>query len=106
MFKKAGNDYKLLPYKVGPGKFCETLKTETMLYPKIVEVSDFPKPGVCPWPAKTYQMINGYEPDLSTIPKILETGDYMVEIRIEKKGELFNGYRVYASIINMANPGK
>jgi len=94
-----------LPYKVGPGKFCEVVASETMLFPKLIEASDLPKQGVCPWPAAEYH-INGYDPDLSQVPKILETGDYMVECRIEKEGAILNGYRVYASIINMANPGK
>lgn len=99
-YKKAGNDYKLLPYKVGPTKFCDLLESEKMFYPEIQLVSDFPDLENCPWPAKTYH-INGYQPDLSKIPPVADTGDYMVECQFKRGDNIVNGMKVYASVLNM-----
>lgn len=88
-YKKAGNDYKLLPYKVGPTKFCQFLESEKLLLPEFLAVTDLPAVGICPWPAAEYK-VHGYDPDLSKLPPIIDTGDYMVEkkkleiIRYEK----------------------
>lgn len=43
MYKSAGNDYKLLPFKLGPDNWCEFLKTYREHYDPFVAVSDFPK---------------------------------------------------------------
>lgn len=99
-YKKAGNDYKLLPYKVGPLKFCDLLESEKMFYPEIQLVSDFPDIETCPWPAKTYT-ISGYQPDLSKIPPVADTGDYMVECQFKRGDNIVNGIKVYASVLNM-----
>ena len=84
-YKKAGNDYKLLPFKIGPKNFCEHVRSEKLLYPELKAVSDFPDIETCPWPPKTYH-IYGYHPDLSKIPPFLQDGDYMIELQL-KKGE-------------------
>lgn len=46
LYKSAGNDYKLMPYKIGPKPFCDLIKEDTMLYPEIKAASDFPEPEV------------------------------------------------------------
>ena len=48
-YKKQGNEYKKTPYKVGPKKFCDFLREETMFYPEIMPTTDFPSIETCPW---------------------------------------------------------
>lgn len=45
MFKAAGNDYKLMPYKLPPLGWCEFIKSELMkkMYLEFKAVSDFPE---------------------------------------------------------------
>lgn len=42
IYKSAGNDYKLMPYKLGPDGWCEFLKSYKNFYDSFQEVSDFP----------------------------------------------------------------
>lgn len=103
-FKKAGNDYKLLPYKVGPKNFCEFLDGEKMLYPEFQAMTDLPELGACPWPAATYHIF-GFQPDLSKVPPVLDTGDYMVECQIKCGDKLLNAIQIFASVMNMSPLG-
>lgn len=69
LYKSAGNDYKLLPYKIGPKPFCQVIAEDTFFYAEFKAASDLPEPGVvrffflfrflnknfvyyfkCPWP--------------------------------------------------------
>jgi hypothetical protein len=100
-FKKAGNAYKLLPFKLGPKKFCEFLQSETLLYPEFQITTDLPPVSVCPWPAKTYHL-HGYHPDLSKLPPFLDTGDYMLECRILQDEKILNGIQVFASVLKLS----
>lgn len=43
IYKMAGNDYKKLPYHVGPDGWCEFVKKQKWLYEKFREASDFPE---------------------------------------------------------------
>lgn len=43
IYKAAGNDYKLLPYHIGPDGWCEFIKKNKWLYEKFRVVSDFPE---------------------------------------------------------------
>jgi hypothetical protein len=101
VYNKAGNDYKLMPYKVGPKNFCEFVDTEATVYPGIKKVSDFPETGTCPWPAGTYH-INGYKADFSKLPPVLDSGDYMIECKFQTGGKDINGIKAYVSILNKA----
>lgn len=103
-YKKAGNDYKLLPYKIGPKKFCDFIEEEKMLYPEFQATTDLPPLGVCPWPPATYHLY-GFHPDLSKIPPFLESSDYMVECQFKEGEEVKNAVKVYASLINMGTVG-
>ena len=99
LYKKAGNDYKRLPYKIGPKNFCEFIKTEKLVYPSIKPVSDFPNDDTtCPWPAKTYH-VYGFYPDPSKVPAILDNGDYMVEILLKKDEEILQGFKIFGSVL-------
>lgn len=103
-YKKAGNDYKLLPYKVGPKNFCEFLEAEKMFYPEFQAATDLPGVGVCPWPAGKYTIF-GFQPDLSKIPPVVDTGDYMVECQFKKDEDLLNAIKIFGTVMNMSPMG-
>lgn len=46
MYKSAGNDYKRMPYKVGPKPWCEVFSEDTFFYEDVKAASDFPEPDV------------------------------------------------------------
>ena len=98
MYKKAGNDYKLFPFKIGPTNFCEFVKSEKMFYPELKAVSDFPDIETCPWPARNYH-IYGFQTDLSKVPPIIENGDYMVECQLRIGDEILQGFKIFASVL-------
>ena len=54
-YKKAGNDFKLMPYKLGPKAFCDLIKNEKMIYPEVLPVTNFPQ-NTCPWPKGNYHV--------------------------------------------------
>ena len=47
--KKAGNEFRRMPYKLGPSKFCEYMDNEKMFIPEARKVSNYPPIGTCPW---------------------------------------------------------
>jgi Protein of unknown function (DUF1091) len=98
-FKKAGNEYKKTAFHLGPEKFCKYINKLSIFYDDVLEVSDFPQKGVCPWPKKKYN-VSGFTLPLEKIPKYAE-GDCMAEMRILQDDELINGYRLYGTIINV-----
>lgn len=98
MYKKAGNDYKLSPFKLGPKNFCSFVKEEEMLYPDLKAVSDFPDVNTCPWPAKTYHIF-GYQADLSKIPPVVDNGDYMLQCVLKYKEEVLQGFKIFGTIL-------
>jgi len=42
VYHKAGNDYKLMPYKVRPKPVCEYYDNDSVFTPNVVESSDLP----------------------------------------------------------------
>lgn len=42
IYKMAGNDYKLLPYHMGPDGWCEFIKKQVLMYEDFRKASDFP----------------------------------------------------------------
>lgn len=42
IYKMAGNDYKLLPFHMGPDGWCQFIKTQEFMYEDFRKVSDFP----------------------------------------------------------------
>lgn len=99
-YRKAGNDYKLMPYKIGPAPVCKFIDGEKLLYPDFQKKTDFPDLGVCPWPARVYH-INGWNPDLENLPPIVDTGDYMVECKLLREEEVLQGMQIYGSVLNI-----
>lgn len=100
LLKKAGNDYKKLPFHLGPMKFCDYLK-HSSFYAALVESSDIPRRGECPWPQRKYK-VHGYRAPTDKILPYFE-GDFMIEIRILQGENLLNGFRLFASIINIGD---
>ena len=56
---KTGNQYKRMPYKIGPYKFCKFFDKEEYFMKNIRIVSDVPAKGTCPWPKGKYT-VDGY----------------------------------------------
>jgi len=43
LYNKAGNDYKLMPYKFQPRPSCEFYDKDNIFTPNVVETTDLPK---------------------------------------------------------------
>ncbi|CAO1318828.1 unnamed protein product [Diamesa serratosioi] len=54
ILKKTENDYKKMPYRLGPFKFCSNVNDDKYLFGDIRNVSNIPAKGVCPWPKVLY----------------------------------------------------
>lgn len=102
MYKKSGNDYKMMPYKFGPLPLCDFIKNEKYIYPDLVKVSTLPPGDNCDWKIGTYT-INDYYSDIKIFPSVLQSGDYMVTSIILKNGELMNGFKVMGSLNLITN---
>lgn len=98
LHKKAGNTFKKLPFHVGPLQFCEFLK-KTAFYDALLESSDIPRKGDCPWPQRKYT-VRGFRVPTEKIPPVFD-GDYMFELRMLQSGKVLNGYRAYVTIISI-----
>lgn len=99
MYKKAGNVYQKTPFHRGPDKFCEYLQKNSKTFVALINSSDLPNVDVCPWPAKTYTVID-YNIPIESIPEYFE-GDYMFEVSILLNDEVVNGFQTYLTIISV-----
>jgi len=43
IYQKAGNDYKLMPFKFQPRPVCDYYDNDNVFAPEMVETTDFPK---------------------------------------------------------------
>lgn len=106
-YKKSGNEYKLLPYKLGPKKLCDFTKDEKMFYPDIIKYTNFPPIPSCDFKPGTYTVDN-YLPDMSAVPPVIDSGDYSLEVKVFQDGtdeeNFVNGYRLYASVLHFGGP--
>lgn len=100
MYQKAGNEYKLKPFKYGPKNFCEFTNDEKLFYPEIILYTNFPPIPICDFEPKVYT-IDKYIPNLKNVPPVFESGDYALEVKIFQKGTFVNGYTLYGSILNI-----
>lgn len=98
-YKKAGNEYKRMAYKFGPKSFCEFFRNEKMFYPDFQSATDLPELGTCPFPARKYH-INGWQPNLSMVPPVFESGDYMAECQLIQDEEVVQGIKGFATVLN------
>lgn len=88
----------MMPYKYGPYDICEFADTEKLFYPGIQKHTNLPEPGNCDFKVGKI-FVNDYMPDLSTLPPVFQSGDYMIDFKIMKNGEMLNGYKVIANLI-------
>ena len=49
-YQKNGIEYKKMPYKIGPKKFCAFFREEKAVYPDLQKHTDLPAIESCPWP--------------------------------------------------------
>lgn len=69
--------------------FCDFVNKDTLIVPKIREVSNIPEPGTCPLPKGRFT-INDYKFELpEALP--LPPGDYLIVGRLVKDGQLKMG---------------
>ena len=52
--KKTGNQFKRMPYKIGPKGFCKYFNDEDYFVQDLRKVSNYPPVGTCPWPKGKY----------------------------------------------------
>ena len=107
LYKKAGNDYKLTPYKSGPDNICKLIKEDELFYPALhAHTTNYPPIGTCDFTKGiTYELVN-YLPELSNVPPVFQSGDYMIECKMTKAGEFIQGYKVYLQVHNIPSAGK
>ena len=46
-----GGEYRKMPYKLGPKKFCEFITNDMLVVPEIFATTSLPKAETCPFPA-------------------------------------------------------
>lgn len=73
-FKKAGNDYKLMPFKYGPKSVCVVTEEEAYFYPDYVKHTNFPPRPRCDFKSGTIYTIDNYVPNIKNLPPIFESG--------------------------------
>lgn len=106
VYRKMGNEYKLLPYKLGPTNICGLLKDEKMFYPEIVAHGEnFPPVGTCDFKTGTL-ILKDYLPDLSKVPPVFESGDYQLECNVIKGKEIIQGLKFFGQVYNIKDAGK
>lgn len=98
-YRKQGNEYRKMPYGIGPTKYCDFFKNDKWWYDDLLLVSNLPAKTVCPWPQGKYT-IKGYTVQFGTVPPYFN-GDFMVEGIIKKGKVVVNGYQIYASIVRV-----
>lgn len=106
VYRKMGNVFKLLPYKLGPTNVCNLLKDEKMFYPDVVAHGEnFPPLGTCDFKTGTI-IIKDYLPDLSKVPPVFESGDYQLECKALRGGEIIQGLKFFGQVYNIKDAGK
>jgi len=106
VYRKMGNEYKLLPYKLGPTNVCNLLKDEKMFYPEVLAHGEnFPPLGTCDFKTGTI-IIKDYLPDLSKVPPVFESGDYQLECNVIRGGEIIQGLKFFGQVYNIKDAGK
>ncbi|XP_050100880.1 uncharacterized protein LOC126581342 [Anopheles aquasalis] len=96
--------YKLDPfsdrrqkYGAGAGKLCQVIAGDELVYPQLLQVSDFPPKGTCPFPKGNYT-IDEYVLDERSLPPFIPPGEWLVEIKMLRDGLLGGGYGVQFTV--------
>jgi ganglioside GM2 activator len=101
LYKKQGQEYRKTPYKL-KGKLCEVANTEGNIFAdQLWKFSDLPPRESCPFPAGKYHVKKLDISNLEGLPPVLESGDYMVEIKFydQKGGKMMQGFRIYVTVV-------
>lgn len=85
LYIKQGGEYRITPYKI-KGDACELAKNDPSVYPKVREAGNFPPPDDCPWAVGNYYL-HGYYPNLTHLPPVLSTGDYLIEMMFFERND-------------------
>lgn len=105
-YKKGGNEYKLLPYKVGPSQICQAIKEDEYFYKDFHSYTqNFPPLDTCDFKKGVY-FVKNYLPDVRTLPPVIESNDYMVECLLYKGDDLIQGFKLFAQIYNIPSVPK
>lgn len=99
IYQKQGNQYRKMPYNIKKAKYCDFVANDIHFYDQLLEVSDFPAKGVCPWPKGTYTIRGAYF-ELSNIPPYFD-GDLMLEGVIRKDNVVVNGYQLFVNVVKV-----
>jgi hypothetical protein len=105
MYKKAGNEYRLTPYKVGPNNFCKSMADSELIYPDLHAHTNFLPIKSCDFKNGYSYFIKNYLPDLSKVPPVMSSGDYMAECNISRADTFIQGFRAYIQIYNFPSIG-
>ena len=107
MYKKAGNEYKLTPYKKSSENVCKMIKDDELFYPAFhAHTENFPPLGSCDFTKGIVYNVKNYLPDLSKVPPVFQSGDYMVECNGYRGEEFIQGFKIYAQVYNIASAGR
>ncbi|KAL7026592.1 hypothetical protein ACKWTF_005093 [Chironomus riparius] len=104
-YKKAGNEYRLTPFKVARTNLCKGMAEDEYFYPAFHTFTNFPPVKTCAFKNGFTYFIKNYLPDLSKIPPVIGSGDYMLECKIFKGEEFIQGFKTYAQVYNIPNSG-
>lgn len=105
-YKKGGNEYKLLPYKLGPSNICTIIKNDDYFYKEFHSCTEnFPPLDSCEFKKGVY-FIKNYLPDVKNLPPVFQSGDYMLECLLHKGDELIQGYKLFGQLYNIPSAQK
>ena len=104
-YKKAGNEYRLTPYKHHRTNVCKGLREDQFFYPAFHASTNFPPLGTCDFKNGFTYFIKNYLPDLSKVPPVFQSGDYMLECKLYRGEEFIQGFQTYSQIYNIASIG-
>jgi hypothetical protein len=99
LYIKQGGEYRKTVYAV-KGNTCDIVASDKVFYPSFANAMEPSFPLKCNIPAGKYY-VNGYWPDMSDIPPVLRSGDYLADIQLLRDGKLLQGSKVQFHIINL-----
>lgn len=100
VYQKQGQEYRKTPYHM-KGKPCEMLKIENPITQQLWKYTDLPPYETCPFPPGVYHVNNLYLGNMTGLPAIISSGDYMTNTTIyDKNNNFLQGFQIYANVYN------
>jgi hypothetical protein len=101
LYKKQGQEYRLTPFNL-KGKICEALKSEDNPFTEqLWKYTDFPPKETCPFPTGVYHINKLYVGNMTDLPPVMDSGDYMVKVQFFDENKSFlQGFELFATIYN------